>query len=51
LELEKFCSSSNLIDDPDQGIALWEINPEKWSDGGAEFSVRTGSKRQKTDIA
>ena len=27
MELEKFCSSSSLIDDADSGIALWEINP------------------------
>ena len=45
IELEKFCSSSSLIDDAETGIALWEISPQKWADGGAEFSTRVGAKR------
>jgi len=28
---EKFVSSSQIIDDADLGINLWEVNPEVWA--------------------
>ena len=28
LEKEKFVASSQIIEDPEKGISLWEINPE-----------------------
>lgn len=31
LDLEKFVTSSQIIDDADQGINLWEVNPEAWA--------------------
>ena len=31
LNLERFVTSSQIIDDADHGINLWEINPEKWA--------------------
>ena len=52
IDREKFCSSSTLIDDSDNGIMLWDVNPQKWSQGEADFSKKVQSnKRQKTDIA
>ena len=52
VEREKFCSSSQLIDDSDSGIMLWEVNPERWADGGADFSKKVQTnKRQKTEVA
>ena len=31
LTLEHFVSSSQIIEDAEQGICLWEVNPEVWS--------------------
>jgi len=31
LDLEKFVTSSQIIDDADEGIKLWEVNPEAWA--------------------
>ena len=30
LHLEQFVTSSQIIDDADAGIQLWEVNPESW---------------------
>ena len=35
LTLERFVSSSQIIDEADQGIHLWEVNPEAWSSADA----------------
>ena len=39
LDREFFASSSQVIDDMEQGIALWELNPDSWKDGKADYSI------------
>ena len=52
MDREKFCSSSQVIEDADNGIMLWDVNPKSWEDGEADFAKRVQSnKRQRTDIA
>ena len=52
MDREKFCSSSQVIDDADNGIMLWDVNPKSWEDGDADFGKRgQANKRQRTDIA
>ena len=52
IEREKFCSSQQVIDDPDSGILLWDVNPQSWEEGAADFSKGgQANKRQRTDIA
>ena len=40
IEREKFCSSSALIEDADYGIMLWDVDPQKWVEGEADFSKK-----------
>ena len=52
MDNEKFASSSQVIDDSDTGINLWELNTESWKNGQADYSVITAQgKRARTDIA
>ena len=32
-DLDVFCSSTQLIEDSDQGIQVWKVNPKEWSTG------------------
>ena len=32
ITLEKFASSSQIIEDADRGICLWEVNPAAWAE-------------------
>jgi len=49
IEREKFCCSSQVIDDPDTGILLWDVNPATWEEGD-DAKVGHANKRQKTGI-
>ena len=46
---ERFVSSSQIIEDPDQGIHLWEVNPEAWASQALTNAKTTAPmKRQRT---
>jgi len=50
--LEQIASASQVVNDPEQGICLWEVNPESdaWGEGGAR-QIEGSLKRQKTGVA
>ena len=50
LTLERFVSSSQIIDEADQGIHLWEVNPEAWSSADAAQQTAP-NKRARTSVA
>lgn len=47
---EKFVSSSQIIDDADVGINLWEVNPEVWATQVDTNAKAMGNKRARTSI-
>lgn len=51
-EPEMFCSAGR-INTPEKGIAMWEVNPESWTDfsSGNKAEMGAPSKRAKTGTA
>ena len=49
---EKFASSSQIIEEADQGICLWEVNPTAWAEQ-ADTNARSTAptKRARTSTA
>ena len=47
---EKFVSSSQIIEDADQGIQLWQIDPEAWATQQSS-AASAPQKRQRTNVA
>ena len=52
ITLEKFASSSQIIEEADQGICLWEVNPTAWAEQADSNARTTASmKRARTSTA
>uniref|UniRef100_A0A7S3HZI4 Uncharacterized protein n=1 Tax=Favella ehrenbergii TaxID=182087 RepID=A0A7S3HZI4_9SPIT len=51
LNLEQFVTSSQIIDEADQGIYLWEVNPDSWA-ADADVAKQTAPmKRARTNVS
>ena len=50
LQLERFVSSSSIIDDADTGISLWDIDPEKWATDASTAVKTAPMKRARTSV-
>ena len=51
LQPEHFASSSQIIEDAQEGIRLWEINPEKWATDSSIARATAPMKRARTSVA
>lgn len=47
---DRFAAASQVIEDSEKGISLWEVNPEAWKNSDTSVATAPG-KRARTDIA